>query len=239
MNLELSGIGADRKKIAVLGGLALLLGYFVYSNVIAPSDDTPRPQARTAQSAQPAAPPAFGVPAPETRPRSARAAQKSTRLEFKMETGEKAPDPAAIDPTLRLDLLSKVQSVNLEGGERSLFQFSAAPLPKTPEPRIIPNSPKTAAAAAAAMAINKGPAAPPKPPPPNIPLAFYGLTVRGQEKRVFFLDGDEIVVATEGQVIKKRYKVVRIGINSVTVEDLEFQNQQTLVLQDQPPEQFG
>ncbi len=43
-----------------------------------------------------------------------------------------------MDPTLRLDLLAKVQNVNLEGGERNLFQFGAAPLPKTPEPKIIP-----------------------------------------------------------------------------------------------------
>jgi len=52
-------------------------------------------------------------------------------------------------------------------------------------------------------------------------------------KRVFFLDGDEIVVATEGQLVKNRYKVVRVGINSVVVEDVQFQHEQTLPLEEQ------
>ena len=35
-----------------------------------------------------------------------------------------------------------------------------------------------------------------------------------------------------GELVKKRYKVVRIGVNSVVVEDTQFKNhQQTLVLQ--------
>jgi hypothetical protein len=57
------------------------------------------------------------------------------------------------------------------------------------------------------------------------------------EKRAFFLDGDDIVVATEGQLIKQRYKVIRIGVNSVVVEDMQFQNQQTLPLEE--PSQMG
>jgi hypothetical protein len=34
-------------------------------------------------------------------------------------------------------------------------------------------------------------------------------------------------------MIKSRYKVVSIGINSVVVEDVQFQNQQTLPLEEQ------
>jgi hypothetical protein len=54
------------------------------------------------------------------------------------------------------------------------------------------------------------------------------------DKRAFFLDGEDIVIAGEGDMIKKRYKIVRIGVNSAVVEDTEFKgnnNQQTLPLE--------
>ncbi len=78
-------------------------------------------------------------------------------------------------------------------------------------------------------------AEPPKPPPPPIPLKFYGFVnpLKAGTKRAFFLEGDEIHVAAEGDIIKKRYKVVRIGVNSAVVEDTQFQHQQTLPLEEQ------
>jgi hypothetical protein len=48
-----------------------------------------------------------------------------------------------------------------------------------------------------------------------------------------FLDGGDIVIAAEGDMIKKRFKIVRIGVNSAVVEDTELKsnNQQTLPLE--------
>jgi hypothetical protein len=57
---------------------------------------------------------------------------------------------------------------------------------------------------------------------------------RPDVKRAFFLDADEIVIAGEGDLIKKRYKIVRIGVNSAVVEDTTFKGtntQQTLPLE--------
>jgi hypothetical protein len=56
---------------------------------------------------------------------------------------------------------------------------------------------------------------------------------KADSKRAFFLDGEDIVIASEGDVIKKRYKIVRIGVNSAVVEDTQFKsnNQQTLPLE--------
>ena len=74
---------------------------------------------------------------------------------------------------------------------------------------------------------------PPEPVAPPVPLKFYGFVnpQRPGTKRAFFLDGDDIIVATEGQLIKNRYKIVRIGINSAVVEDTQFKSkQQTLPL---------
>ena len=230
MKPKISGIGADRKKAAILGGLMLILGYVFYSNVLAPSDDVPRPRtaSRPAATAD-----AIGLPAADTRPRPAlRPGAQASRVEFKMSPRDKRPDPTTIDPTLRLDLLAKVQSVTLEGGARNLFQFTSAPLPRTPEPKIVPNNP---GAPAPVSADGQAPAEPPKPPPPPIPLKFYGYTnppKQQNDRRAFFLDGEEIIVAAEGQLIKNRYKVVRISINSVVVEDTQSQHQQTLPLEE-------
>jgi len=74
-----------------------------------------------------------------------------------------------------------------------------------------------------------------KPPPPAIKLKFYGYIspVRSQRKRAFFLDGEDIFVAAEGELIRKRYKVVRIGVNSAVVEDVQHKHRQTLKLEEQ------
>ena len=50
-------------------------------------------------------------------------------------------------------------------------------------------------------------------------------------KRAFLLDSEGAVfVATEGDVFSQRYKIVRIGVNSIVIEDLQFNDQQTLPL---------
>ena len=51
-------------------------------------------------------------------------------------------------------------------------------------------------------------------------------------KRAFFMDGDDIIVATEGQLIHNRYRVVRIGPSSCTVEDTQFKHEEPLPLEE-------
>ena len=148
---------------------------------------------------------------------------------------EDRPNLATIDPTLHLELLAKVQKVPPQGGTRNLFQFStAAAAPVTPiklpkEAKIAINKPPVTA-----PVVPPGPPKPPPPPPIN--LKYYGYSsVRGGDgkKRAFFLDGDDIIVAGENEMIKRRYKVVRIGVNSVQVEDTQYSNTQTLPLQEE------
>lgn len=225
-------LGADRKKVGILAGLLAIAAYFFFVNILSPTDDRPataRPASRPSASPDAANPSAR---APLTEPRT-RSGARVTSLEFRpslktRKPGE-SPDPVTVDPTLRLDLLAKVQAVEFQGGERNLFQFGPAPLPKTPETKILPKT------AGPAPAETKPPETPAKPSAPPIPLKFYGYAsqTRPIQKRAFFLDGDEIIMASEGDLIKKRYKLVRIGINSVVVEDIEYNNQQTLPLEEQ------
>ena len=49
-------------------------------------------------------------------------------------------------------------------------------------------------------------------------------------KRGFFGDGDAVFVAEDGEIVDRRYRVVRIGLNSVEVEDLIEHSKHTLSL---------
>lgn len=231
MNWMPSKVGAEKKKLALVGVLLLAAGYFYFSNR-EPSGPVAGTPSNTATSSP--------VPATQRlaarsagRLRSEDGASNSAPREFRPSI-PKSVDPSGVDPTLHLNELARLRQVPLEGGTRSLFEISAAPpaeIAALKEPAQI--KPKEV------FMGPKQPPPPPGPPPdpkaPPIPLKFYGFvnqTKSGTDKRAFFLDGEDIVIATEGETIKKRYKIIRIGINSATVEDTEFKsnNQQTLPL---------
>ena len=120
----------------------------------------------------------------------------------------------SLDPTLRVDLLKASEDVTYKGSGRDIFQ-------NQPEPPPIPKEIQPV--------INTGP--PPPPPPPPIPLKFYGFTGnKSGPKQVFLSKGDDIFIAKEGQIIDRRYKIIKIGPNSVEVEDVLTNNRQTLPL---------
>ena len=145
-------------------------------------------------------------------------------------------DTSKVDPTLQLDLLAKLRNLKSEGGNRSLFDFAGAPalapgVAIASVPKIHPKIEGVLATGPKRPPPPPGPT--PPPPPPPIPLKFYGYTNSQQRqgpKRAFFLEGEDIYVAGEGDMIKSRYKIIRIGVNSAVVEDTTNKNQQTLPL---------
>jgi hypothetical protein len=230
--LELK-LGAEPKKVAVLVVLLALAAWFFYQNYFAGQPQTagrprPRPVAATPAPAAPARPAV-----------AARPAQQGKR-EFRPSlVPPKDLDRTQVDPTLRLDLLARLERVRFEGAGRNLVEFGSVepPRPKLPEPKIVvQNQPKM---------IGPEPPPPPapppvKPPPPPIPLKFYGLALplRGNDKRVFCLQGDEILTPSEGDLVQNRYRIVRITPVSVLVEDTQYKHQQQIPI-DQPPPPGG
>ncbi|MGA2436829.1 MAG: hypothetical protein ABSG25_16260 [Bryobacteraceae bacterium] len=219
-------------KLGLLAALGVILvGYLVY-NLMSSGDAAPQPhtaQSKAAVSA-PAEDAAFQLPKIETRPRAP--VRPGSAQQLRLEYKDKKADSTTADPTLRLDLLAKVQAVKPAGAERNLFQFAAAPPPKAPEPKIVVRGPDGKPVKVAA-AIQTPQAPPPPPPPPPIPLKFYGYTMQNRgPKRAFFIDGDDIIVAVEGQLIRDRYKVVRIEKDSCTVEDVQFKHEEPLRLEE-------
>jgi hypothetical protein len=230
MNLIPSKVGADPKKIVVLAVLFLAAGYFYFSNRNSDGPVSPSPGRVPVAASSSSKAPAPGSIARSTY----RVVQQSSSAsrEFRPSLKPKNIDTANIDPTLRLDLLAKVKTVGVEAGTRSLFEIAAAP------PEEIKAGKEPAKIEIARRIVGpvmpKAVEPPPEPKAPPIPLKFYGFVNKTKvgDKRAFFLDGEDIVIAGEGDMIKKRYKIVRIGVNSAVVEDTEFKtnNEQTLPL---------
>ncbi len=76
------------------------------------------------------------------------------------------------------------------------------------------------------------PGPPPPPPVPPIPLKFIGRVVMPDKRVVASLsDGKgNVLRGTEGQVIDGRYRVVRIGEESIVMEYVNGTGRQTLPL---------
>ena len=49
------------------------------------------------------------------------------------------------------------------------------------------------------------------------------------------MDGDDIMLAAEGELLKRRYKVIKIAATSVLMEDTESKRTQTLPLTEETP----
>lgn len=152
---------------------------------------------------------ASSVPEPAApNPSASRPAQKKTGIAQQRDR--------TLDPTLHTDLLAASQKIEYNGGKRNIFRMAEA------APVTIPS-------------MNGG-ARPPAPPPipmdppkPQIPLKYYGFSNRpGEAKKAFLQDGDNIFVAVEGEVVERRYKIVKITNSFVLVEDVLNNNQQNI-----------
>jgi hypothetical protein len=249
----------DKKKLGFLIALALFAGYMLYSNISTGSSNSGAPAAVGRKGAGSPADVDFGAPAASTPAASqpmgpdvhratpgARPRSEEFRPVLHSKRKEEQVNAIDVDPTLRTDLLAKVQAVKLEGGQRNLFQFGVAqPVEaaqlKGPEPKI---------ALAGTHLMGPMPAPEEKPklpvqvteaPTPPIPYKYYGLSTThiDGKRTAFFLDGEDIILATEGMVVKKRYKVVRIAATSVVMEDVDSKKQQTVNYTEEAPNASG
>jgi hypothetical protein len=193
----------DKKKVYLAGGLGLVMLILLVRFLWQTFGPSPTPA--------PAAPPVVTAPRPAT-------SQESTTAGAYAHPAAKIGGLAALDPTLHPEIMRQAESLEYTGSGRNIFsQFSAPPaIPK-------PIAPIRQAS------VNTGP--PPPPPPPPINLGFYGYAAeKTGQKQVFLLHGDDIFIASEGDVVDRRYRVVKIGAASVQVEDIPYHNTQTLPL---------
>jgi hypothetical protein len=123
-----------------------------------------------------------------------------------------------LDPTLELDLLRQSEEIKYEGQNRNIFAEGSIPIP-------VPKGTGTTDQQAGP------PAPPPIPPPPPITLKFFGFANKpGEPKKVFLVQGEDIFIAGEGDIVDRRYRVVRISPASVDVEDVLNNNRASIPL---------
>jgi hypothetical protein len=234
VNLLPEKIGGSRKQYMWLGGLVLVLVVVYFINRTPSSSPAVTPAtSQTVRSIPSIARAGPVVPeitnGPKLATRSGRKAD-DFRPSIKLPEGI---DITKIDPRLKTELLAKLQGVPLEGGARSVFDYGAPP-PPPPPPHVDPIKPTQVAEEQRIKEQKEREEKQKtvKPPPAPIPLKFYGYANRssGPARQAFFLDGEDIQIKAENDVIRGRYKVIRIGINSAVVEDLQSHDQQTLPL---------
>jgi len=69
------------------------------------------------------------------------------------------------------------------------------------------------------------------PPKPSIDLKYFGqATNRDGKIRAFLSHGANVYVVQEGELIERRYRILRVTMTSVEVEDLFYDNRATLPL---------
>jgi hypothetical protein len=229
MNWMPSNLGAEPKKVVLLV-VFVAIGGFVY---LYNRDSSGGPVSAPQIASRAPVTTSYGASAARPDRSSFRLTQSAgAAREFRPSLKIKNTEPSSIDPTLHLDLLAKLKTVSVDAGTRSLFEIGAAP-----PSEIAVKEPEKIAIARPFVGPQPPPpvVVPPEPKAPPIPLKFYGFVNKSKvgDKRAFFLDGEDIVIAAEGDTIKKRYKIVRIGVNSAVVEDTQFKsnNQQTLPLE--------
>jgi len=145
------------------------------------------------------------APAPVTAPTRPAAHHVSVAT-----SGKKARGPQSLDPTLQLQQLAVIEQIKYEGSGRNIFVSQAeVEIPKPLAPGAVgPNDTK----------VYQAPTAPAQTP---IPLKFFGFANQpGEPKKIFLSKGDDVFIAGEGEIVDRRYKVVRISPTSVEIQDV-------------------
>jgi hypothetical protein len=128
---------------------------------------------------------------------------------------------------VRLELL-QAERVPLDEADRNPFRFEAK-APPAPPPRQATAPPRDFTQPPPVVA--SGP-----PPPPPIPVRYIGFaeTTDGTGRVAFFADGrGSQFQGRENDVIEGRYKILRIGPESVELAYLDGRGRQTIRLQGQ------
>jgi hypothetical protein len=218
-----AGAESRKKTIAAgaLGAVALCCIFYAY-NALYGGSSTPPPGVAPVTA-----------PAAATTARSNPSAASSTDGRRLTTSGAPGVDAvrlastsASLDPTLDETAMHRTESLVYSGSGRNIFSATyTPPAPAIPK-NVPPPRPKTP----------PGPPPPPPgpPPPPPINLKFFGTAKRANSGlQAFLLSGDDVYLASAGEIVAHKYKILAINLNSIQVEDLQNNNTQMLPLQTQ------
>lgn len=196
----------NKRNVAILAVLGVVMigavAYFVETMFVG-SSAAPAPAQQQAEE----------TPAAHTGPEAAAPqAGKNGRA------AKKLPPLEKLDPTLHPEVMAGAEALEYSGAGRNIFSMTSTPV-------AIPKPIGPVRTVASVPLPPPGP-----PPPPPIDLKFFGYTANNGARKAFLLHGEDVFIATEGDVVDHHYKVVKISPLSIQVTDLLYNNTQTLPL---------
>jgi hypothetical protein len=139
------------------------------------------------------------------------------------------------EPQLRNDLLAKLQKLEYTGSHRNIFVGAPPAVVLTEEQKAEQLRQKRHA-----EYLVKGPHLPPPPAPLDVSgIQLFGfVTNRDSGKRfAFFLNGEDVVIAAEGDTLLSRFRLVHIGDDSADVEEISTGRHASVAMVQPPAEQ--
>jgi hypothetical protein len=134
-----------------------------------------------------------------------------------------ASTSSSLDPTLDESAMLRTESLVYSGSGRNIFSSISAPA------MVMPTNVPKARPGVVLPVMPPMPVGPPPPPPIN--LRYFGTAVRVNGRRqAFLLQGEDVYLASEGDIVARKYRIVSIGTSNIQVEDLVNKDTQTLPL---------
>jgi len=134
--------------------------------------------------------------------------------------------PQSKHPIAEIDLEAlEAKRLEPEESDRNPFRFTPKPAPPPPAATVRQQQEQAAAAAQAAA----GPSEP--PPPPRIPLKYIGEMAdpKNTGHRVAILsDARGVYYGREGDIVEGRYRIIKIGVESIELAYLDGRGRQTI-----------
>ncbi len=199
-------VGAENSKKTALAVGLFIVALFLVIRLFSSGESANPAASANAPTGVPAAPGAHRT----TPHRNPRTAQKQT-------SGPVTPN---LDPRLHLSELENTEKTDYTGKGRNIFlaQATDVVIPKPVAPAIVNNTPPPT------------PQVYTPPPPPPIEIKFFGFASSQGVKKVFLSKDGDVFVASEGDIVNRRYKIVKINANNIEVLDVLNNNRQTIPL---------
>ena len=201
-------LGTENTKMTVAAGVLFVLAIALFIHMLSGSSGS-----SPAPGPAPATPPA---------PTQARRAAPRKGAKPKAEKTETAVT-TSLDPRLHLNALKESEDTTYDGKGRNIFMA-------TEEPKDIKIPPAQGSGFVGKVTPPPPPQPSGPPPPPPINLKFFGFASGPDHKRVFLAQGDDVFVAGEGDIVQRRYKIVKINNNNIEVLDVLSNHSQTIQL---------
>ncbi len=134
-------------------------------------------------------------------------------------------DKAAVAPVARIDLgRLEAERPDVPAGHRNIFDYGKPPAPPPPDRSVVVHplpTPTPAGGGAGGIAVAGGTDASAMAGAPlNVKYIGTVDNGRGVKVAVLLTDRDEVLTGQAGQVVANRYRIARIGIESVDLEDV-------------------